>query len=210
MLVVHHLSHSRSQRILWLLEELDVPYEIRFHEREGKGQLAPEALKSVHPLGKSPVITDAGHAVAESGAIIDYIIRRHGEGRLAPSPDSWLYDQYVQWLHYAEGSAALPLIMKGLVSQMDNKKWRPLRQHVDVELDTHLGYIDQSLEERDYLVGNTFSAADVQMSFIGELAAIRTDTSRFPNLEAWVHRFQRRPAYQAAIRRGGPYALGGG
>ncbi|NMW23366.1 glutathione S-transferase family protein [Rhodanobacter soli] len=209
MLVVHHLSNSRSQRILWLLEELDVPYEIRCYEREGRSHLAPEALKSVHPLGKSPVITDDGRAVAESGAIVDYIVRRHGEGRLAPSPDSWLYDQYMQWLHYAEGSAALPLIMKGFVSHLGNM-WRPLKQRVDLELDTHLSYIDRSLEERDYLVGNTFSAADVQMSFIGELAALRTDMSRYPNLEAWVGRFQRRPAYQAAIRRGGPYALGGG
>ncbi|WP_426703073.1 glutathione S-transferase family protein [Rhodanobacter sp. Col0626] len=207
MLVVHHLSHSRSQRILWLLEELDVPYEIRLYEREGRSHLAPEALKSVHPLGKSPVITDDDRAVAESGAIVDYIVRRHGEGRLAPSPDSWLYDQYMQWLHYAEGSAALPLIMKGLVSHLGNM-WRPLKQGVDIELDAHLSYIDQSLEERDYLVGNAFSAADVQMSFIGELAAIRSDRSRFPNLETWVRRFQRRPAYQAAIRRGGPYALG--
>lgn len=209
MLVVHHLSNSRSQRILWLLEELDVPYEIRFYERTGRSHLAPEELKAVHPLGKSPVITDGGHAVAESGAIIDYIIRRHGKGRLAPPPDSWFYDQFMQWLHYAEGSAALPLIMKELVSHLGNM-WRPLKQRVDIELDTHLGYIDQSLEGHDYLVGNAFSAADVQMSFIGELAALRTDRSRFPNLEAWVHRFQRRPAYQAAIRRGGAYALGSG
>lgn len=208
MLVVHHLSHSRSQRILWLLEELDVPYEIRFYEREAGSHLAPEALKSVHPLGKSPVITDGGRAVAESGAIVDYIIRRHGEGRLAPAPDSWLYDRYVQWLHYAEGSAALPLIMKGLASNLGDE-WRPLKQRIDIELDTHLSYIDQSLEERDYLLGNTFSAADVQMSFIGELAGLRTDRRRYPSLEAWVGRFQRRPAYQAAIRRGGPYALSG-
>lgn len=209
MLVVHHLSNSRSQRILWLLEELGVPYEIRFYEREGRSHLAPEELKAVHPLGKSPVITDGGRAVAESGAIIDYIVRRHGDGRLAPPPDSWLYDQYMQWLHYAEGSAALPLIMKELTSYLGNM-WRPLKQRVDLELDAHLSYIDQSLEERDYLVGNAFSAADVQMSFIGELAAFRTDRSRFANLEAWVHRFQNRPAYQAAIRRGGPYALGSG
>ncbi len=209
MLVVHHLSNSRSQRILWLLEELEVPYEIRFYEREGRSHLAPEALKAVHPLGKSPVITDGDRPVAESGAIVDYIVRRHGRGRLAPSPDSWLYDQYVQWLHYAEGSAALPLIMKGLTSYLGHM-WRPLKERVDTELDTHLSYIHRSLEGRDYLVGNAFSAADVQMSFIGELAAARTDMSRFPNLDAWVRRFQTRPAYQAAIRRGGPYALGSG
>ena len=209
MIVVHHLNNSRSQRVLWLLEELGLEYEVKRYERDPKTMLAPASLRAVHPLGKSPVITDDGRAVAESGAIVDYIVRRHGEGRLAPSPDSWLYDQYVQWLHYAEGSAALPLIMKGYVSYLGNM-WRPLKQHVDIELDTHLSYIDQSLEERDYLVGNAFSAADVQMSFIGELAAIRTDRSRFANLEAWVRRFQRRPAYQAAIRRGGPYALGSG
>ncbi|HET6803987.1 MAG TPA: glutathione S-transferase [Frateuria sp.] len=209
MLVVHHLSHSRSQRILWLLEELGVPYRVRFYEREARSHLAPEELKAVHPLGKSPVITDGSRAVAESGAIIDYIVRRHGNGQLAPSPDSWLYDQYMQWLHYAEGSAALPLVMKGLSSHLGDM-WRPLKRRVDTELDTHLGYINQSLEERDYLVGNAFSAADVQMSFIGELAALRTDRSRFPNLEGWVRRFQRRPAYQAAIRRGGPYDLGSG
>ncbi|HET7346588.1 MAG TPA: glutathione S-transferase family protein [Acidobacteriaceae bacterium] len=206
MLVVHHLANSRSQRILWLLEELDVPYEIQFYERKGKDHLAPEELKEIHPLGKSPVITDDDHAIAESGAIIDYIVRRHGGGRFTPPPDSWLYDQYLQWLHYAEGSAALPLIMKGLASHL-GPTWRPLKQRVDVELDIHLSYIDKSLEGCDYLVGNAFSAADVQMSFIGELAALRTDRSRFPHLDSWVHRFQQRPAYRAAIRRGGPYAL---
>jgi glutathione S-transferase len=206
MLVVHHLSHSRSQRILWLLEELQVPYEIRFYERIGRAHQAPEELKSIHPLGKSPVITDDGRPVAESGAIVDYIIRRHGQGRLAPSPESWLYDQYVQWLHYAEGSAALPLVMKGVTSYLGTM-WRPLKERVDAELDTHLGYIDRSLEGCDYLVGNVFSAADVQMSFIGELAAVHTDRHRFPNLDAWVRRFQGRSAYRAAIRRGGPYDL---
>jgi glutathione S-transferase len=209
MLVVHHLSHSRSQRILWLLEELELPYEIRFYPRQGSSHLAPEALKSIHPLGKSPVVSDGSRTVAESGAIIDYIVRRHGDGRLAPAPDSWLYDQYVQWLHYAEGSAALPLIMKGLTHYLDDT-WRPLKHRVEAELDLHLGYIDRSLEGCDYLVGNAFSAADVQMSFVGELAAVRTDRSRFPNLEEWVHRLQHRPAYQAAIQRGGPYALGSG
>ena len=207
MLVVHHLNNSRSQRILWLLEELEVPYEIRFHERQPGSHAAPEELKNVHPLGKSPVITEAGRAIAESGAIIDYIVRRHGQGRLTPPPDSWLYDEYVQWLHYAEGSAALPLIMKGTVSHLGSM-WRPLKRQVDAELQNHLGYIDRSLAGCEYLVGNAFSAADVQMSFIGELAALRTDRSQFPYLDAWVHRFQQRPGYRAALSKGGPYPLG--
>ncbi|WP_407352104.1 glutathione S-transferase family protein [Luteimonas sp. R10] len=207
MLVVHHLSNSRSHRILWLLEELDVPYEIKFYERQAGSHTAPEALKDIHPLGKSPVVTEADRVVAESGAIIDYIVRRHSQGRLVPPQESWLYDEYVQWLHYAEGSAALPLIMKGTVAHLGDT-WRPLKRHVDAELQNHLGYIDQSLAGHDYLVGDAFSAADVQLSFIGELAAFRTDRSQFKHLDAWVHRFQQRPAYQAAVHKGGPYALG--
>lgn len=207
MLVVHHLSNSRSHRILWLLEELDVPYEIRFHERKAGSHAAPETLKDIHPLGKSPVVTEADRVVAESGAIVDYIVRRHGQGRLVPPSESWLYDEYVQWLHYAEGSAALPLIMKGIVSHL-GEKWRPLKRQVDAELRNHLGYIDQSLAGHHYLVGDAFSAADVQLSFIGELAAVRTDRSRFKHLDAWVHRLQQRPAYQAAVHKGGPYLLG--
>jgi glutathione S-transferase len=207
MLVVHHLNNSRSQRILWLVEELALPYEIKRYERLSRSHAAPEELKRVHALGKSPVITEGGRTVAESGAIIDYIVRRHGQGRLAPPPASPLYDEYVQWLHYAEGSAALPLIMKGTVSHLGNA-WRPLKRMVDAELENHLGYIDRSLAGREYLVGNTFSAADVQMSFIGELAALRTDRSRFPHMDAWVHRFQQRPAYRVAVDKGGPYPLG--
>jgi glutathione S-transferase len=205
MLVVHHLSNSRSHRIIWLLEELDVPYDIRFHERQAG--VAPVELKDIHPLGKSPVITENGRAIAESGAIIDYIVRHHGEGRLVPPVASSLYDEYVQWLHYAEGSAALPLVMKGTVSHL-GAMWGPLKRHVEAELQNHLGYIDQSLAKRAYLLGDELSAADVQMSFIGELAAFRTDRSQFKHLDAWVHRFQQRPAYQAAVRKGGPYALG--
>ena len=204
MLVVHHLSNSRSHRIIWLLEELGVPYEVRLYERQAGA--APPELKDIHPLGKSPVITDNGRSIAESGAIIDYIVRRHGRGRLAPPVSSSLYDDYVQWLHYAEGSAALPLVMKGTVSHL-GAMWGPLKRHVEAELENHLGYIDQSLTGHDYLIADEFSAADVQLSFIGELAAFRTDRSRYKHLDAWVHRFQQRPAYRAAVRKGGPYVL---
>jgi glutathione S-transferase len=206
VLTVHHLNNSRSQRILWLLEELAVPYCIAFYERDAKTGAAPETLKAVHPLGKSPVITDAGRVVAESGAIIDYIVRRHGAGRLVPSADTSLFDEYVQWLHYAEGSAALPLVMKGTVSHL-GAMWQPLKRMVETELDNHLSYIDQSLDGNDYLVGNAFSAADIQMSFIGEFAAIRTDRSRYPHLDGWVRRFQQRAGYEAAIAKGGPYVF---
>jgi glutathione S-transferase len=208
MITVHHLNDSRSQRILWLLEELSIPYEIKIYQREPKTNLAPLALKCVHPLGKSPVITDQGLNIAESGAIVDYIVRRHGNGRLVPPTQSRAYDQYVQWLHYAEGSAMLPLIMKGTVSHLGST-WRPLKSMVDNELANHLGYIDACLERCDYLLGDDLTAADVQMSFVGELAAIRTDRTLYPNLDRWVHRFQARPAYLAAIEKGGTYHLAG-
>jgi glutathione S-transferase len=206
MLTVHHLNHSRSHRIMWLLEELDVPYCIEKYNREPKTGMAPEALKAIHPLGKSPVITDDGRAIAESGAIIDYIVRRHGAGRLSPSPSTPAYDQYVHWLHYAEGSASLPLVMKGTVDRL-NDTWRPLKKHVAEELHLHLSYIDSSLASHDFLLGTDFTAADVQLSFIGELARVRADRTLYPHMDAWVRRLQARPAYTAAVAKGGEYAF---
>jgi glutathione S-transferase len=206
MLIVHHLNHSRSHRIMWLLEELGVPYYIEKYDREPRTGLAPESLKTIHPLGKSPVITDGGRAIAESGAIIDYIVRRHGAGRLSPDPSTQAYDQYVHWLHYAEGSASLPLVMKGTVDRL-NDTWRPLKKHVAEELHLHLSYIDASLVSGDFLLGSEFTAADVQLSFIGELAKLRTDRTAYPHMEAWIGRLQARPAYAAAIVKGGEYAF---
>jgi len=207
MIVVHHLNESRSQRILWLLEELQVPYEIVFHQRDPRTGLAPPALREIHPLGKSPVITEGGRVIAESGAIIDYIIRRHGGGRLQPDPASALYDDYVQWLHYAEGSATLPLVMKTLTLRV-GRVLAPLGRQADGEIALHLSFIDQSLAGRDFLLGDELTAADVQMSFVGELAGAVIDRSAYPNMEAWRRRFQARPAYQAALARGGAYSLG--
>jgi glutathione S-transferase len=204
MIVVHHLNESRSQRILWLLEELQAPYEIAFYLRDAHTNLAPPELRDIHPLGKSPVITDGERVIAESGAIIDYLIRRHGGGRLQPDPASAAYDDYVQWLHYAEGSAVLPLIMKS-VAVRAGKALAPLSRHVDGEIALHLAFIDQSLEGQDFLLGDALSGADVQLSFVGELAGALVDRSAYPNLDAWVRRFQARPAYQAALARGGPY-----
>jgi glutathione S-transferase len=205
MIIVHHLNDSRSQRILWLLEELGLPYDLQRYQRDAATRLAPPELKSVHPLGKSPVITDNGRVIIESGAIIDYIIRRHGGGRLQPDPASPAYDDYLQWLHFAEGSAMLPLLLKLYVSRLGAAA-APLSPRIESEIDNHLGYINQSLAGRDYLLGPDLTGADIQLSFVGEIAASRANRAAYPNLDAWVHRFQARPAYQAALTRGGPYS----
>ena len=206
MIIVHHLNNSRSQRILWLLEELRLPYEIKPYQRHAQTRLAPPELKEVHPLGKSPVITDDGRVIAESGAIIDYIIRRHGGGRLQPDPSSAAYDDYVQWLHFAEGSAALPLLLKLYVSSLGPAA-APLAPRIESEIANHLGYIDSRLAGRSYLLGDELSGADIQLSYVGEVAGVRANRAAYPHLDAWVRRYQARPAYQAAIARGGPYGF---
>ena len=206
MITVHHLNDSRSQRVLWLLEELALPYEIRAWQRNATTRLAPPELQAVHPLGKSPVIEADGQVVIESGAIVDHLIRRHGGGRLQPDPASRAYDQYQQWLHYAEGSAMLPLMLKLYVGRL-GEAGAPLAPRIDSELANHLGFVDASLKGREWLLDSGFSGADVQMSFVGEAA--RALRAQYPNLDAWVKRFQARPAYRRALERGGPYALGG-
>jgi len=206
MITVHHLNDSRSQRILWLLEELGVPYDIRHYQRDAYTRLAPPELKAVHPLGKSPVISDDGRVIIESGAIIDYIIRHHGAGRLQPAPASPAYDEYVQWLHFAEGSAMLPLLLKLYVSRL-GAAGAPLGPRIESEIDNHLSYINGSLTGRDYLLGEGLTGADIQLSFVGEIAGARADRAAYPNLDAWVRRFQARPAYKTALERGGPYSF---
>jgi glutathione S-transferase len=183
MIVVHHLNDSRSQRILWLLEELGIAYEIRSYQRDPTTRLAPPALKAVHPLGKSPVITDGGRVIIESGAIIDYLIRRHGQGRLQPDPATPTYDDYVQWLHFAEGSAMLPLLLKLYVSRLGPAA-APLEPRIESEIASHLGYIDSALTGRDYLLGSALSGADIQLSFVGEIAGARADRAAYPQLDA--------------------------
>jgi glutathione S-transferase len=205
MLVVHHLNDSRSQRVLWLLEELELPYQIEHYQRDVTTRFAPPQLKTVHPLGKSPVLVDGERTVIESGAIVDYLIRRHGQGRLQPAADSADFDPYQQWLHFAEGSAMLPLLLKLYVSRL-GEAGAPLGPRIESEIANHLGYIDQSLQGRDWLVGDSLSGADIQLSFVGEVAGARGNRERYPQLEAWVKRFQQRPAYRRALQRGGPYA----
>lgn len=202
MITVHHLDNSRSLRILWLLEELQLPYDIVEHRRDPVTRLAPPSLEAVHPLGKSPVIVDDGRTIFESGAIIDFLIRRHGRGRLAPPPETVEYDDYQMWLHYAEGSAMLPMMLNLYVSRLggasDLLRWR-----IDSELTRHLGFVEKRLERQDYLVGDSVTGADVQMGFLGEMLRAIPDAGRYPAIERWLERLQARPAYLRAVERGG-------
>jgi glutathione S-transferase len=206
MLVVHHLNDSRSQRILWLLEELGVPYEIKPYQRDAQTRLAPPELKKVHPLGKSPVVTDGNKTIIESGAIIDYIIRRHGGGRLQPAPETPAYDEYQQWMHYAEGSAMLPLMLNLYVLRLGDAA-APLMPRVEGEIANHLGYIDGALKGRQFLVGDKLTGADIQMSFVGEVAGAFGKRAQYPNLDAWTKRLHDRPAFKKALEKGGAYNL---
>lgn len=205
MITVHHLNNSRSQRILWLLEELGVPYEIAHYQRDAMTSRAPDSLKAVHPLGKSPVITDDGRTIAESGAIIDYIIRHYGGGRLSPPADTAAYDDYVEWLHYAEGSAVMPLLMDLFFGFLGAPT--PLQPIIEAEIAMHLAYISHRLGERDFLVGGELTGADVQIAFVLEFAKARGHLTKFPKLSAYVERMQARPAYRRGLERGGPYEL---
>jgi glutathione S-transferase len=207
MITVHHLNDSRSQRILWLLEELGLAYEIKRYQRDATTRLAPDDLKAIHPLGKSPAITDEGRAVIESGAIIDYILRRHAPtSPLQPDPAGAAYDDYAQWLHYAEGSAMLPLMLNMYVMRLGDAG-APLHPRIESEMANHLGYVNGALEGREWLVGAGLTGADIQMSFIGEVAGAFGRLPRYPAIEAWVKRFQARPAYKTALEKGGAYSF---
>lgn len=204
MIIVHHLNNSRSQRILWLLEELAIPYELKCYQRDPKTNLAPPELKAINALGKSPVIEDGAQKLIESSAIIDYLIRRHGDGRLQPDPSTPAYDEYVQWLHFAEGSAMLPLMLNLYVGRL-GEAGAPLHPRINSEVTNYLSYLDTALSQSDYLLGDEFSAADIQMSFIGEIARAQGKLGNYPHIAAWIERFQARPAYQAALQKGGKY-----
>ncbi len=195
MIVVHHLNNSRSQRILWLLEELGTPYEIKKYQRDATTNLAPPELKAVHPLGKSPVVEDGPLKLHESGAIVDYLIRRYGEGRLAPSAGTAEHEHYLEWLHYAEGSAMLPLMLQLYVMRL-GEAGAPLKDRIDSENDNHLGFIERSLDGRPFIMGEAFTGADVQLSFVGEIARAFGRGATHPNILAWVERLHARPAFQ--------------
>ena len=207
MLTVHHLNESRSQRILWLLEELGVSYELKTYLRDAQTRLAPPELKAVSALGKSPVITDGEQTIIETGAIIDYIIRHHGGGRMQPDPKSADYDFYVQWLHYGEGSAMLPLMLRLYTGRLGEAA-APLQPRIASETENHLGFINDHLEGREFFVGKDLTGADVQMSFVAEVARAQGSLPGFPHFNAWLDRIHARPAWKRAIEKGGPYALG--
>lgn len=204
MLQVHHLNNSRSQRILWLLEELGTPYEIIKYQRGTPMPLAPPELKKVHPLGKSPVIVDSGKTIAESGAIVEYLIGTYGKSRLQPpagSDDHW---RYIEWLHYAEGSAMLPLLL-ALYTGMLGEAAAPLRPRIESEIANHLGYLEAGIRGREFFVGSDLTGADIQLLFVLEAAGPRL--SPYPELVSYRARMQARPAYQRGIEKGGEYAL---
>ena len=220
MLTVHHLNNSRSQRVLWLLEELGVPYEIVRYQRQ-KNMLAPPELRAIHPLGKSPVITDAGNTIAESGAIIDYVVGTHGEGRLIPPAGTPERLRYTYWLHYAEGSAMPPLLLKLIFLMMPRRApllMRPLVNAiskkaldtmVDPQLKSHMAFWEGELSKTEWFAGNEFSAADIQMSFPLEAASARGGLAQgHPKAMAFLERIHARPAYQRALEKGGPYSVG--
>ena len=207
MLKVHHLNNSRSQRILWLLEELNTPYEIVHYKRLSPIPLAPPELKAVHPLGKSPVITDGKHTIAESGAIIEYILDKYGKGRMRPDPKSDDHFKYIEWMHYAEGSAMLPMLMH-LYMGMLGEGGAPLLPRIDSEIANHLSYISDALKGRGFIVGSDVTGADVQIVFVLEAAAASGLLKDYPVLTSYLTKMQARPAYKRAVEKGGPYDLG--
>ncbi len=207
MIRVHHLNESRSQRILWLLEELEVPYEIVRYQRNEKTRLAPPELKAVHPLGKSPVIEDGAVKIAESGAIVEYLLAQHGKGRLAPAPGSANWPAYIEWLHYAEGSAMLPLLLKMYTMRLGEAA-APLQPRIEGELENNLAYVAGALGERAFLLGDELTGADIQMSFVCEAARAFGKLAAHPNLSAYLDRLHGREAWKRAVEKGGAYQLG--
>ena len=220
MLIVHHLNNSRSQRVLWLLEELGVPYEIVRYQRLPT-MLAPPELRAIHPLGKSPVITDNGNTIAESGAIIEYIVSTYGEGRLIPPAGTPERLRWTYWLHYAEGSAMPPLLLKLIFGFMPKRaplllrplvnaiSTKALEMMINPQLKTHMAYWESELSKSEWFAGNDFTAADIQMSFPLEAAAGRAGLREgHPKAIAWLERIHARPAYKRALEKGGPYSMG--
>jgi glutathione S-transferase len=212
MLTLHHLNDSRSQRILWLLEELGTPYEMKRYQRDAQTRLAPPELMAVHPLGKSPVITDGDVRIAESGAIVDYIIRRYGQEKgkpaMMPAPGSADFEAYNEWLHYSEGSAMLPLMLNLYVSRL-KEAGAPLHPRIESEIANHLGYIEGALGSREFFIGPSLTGADIQMSFVAEVARSFGKLAAYPNFAAWLTLMHARPAFQRSVQKGGAYRLAG-
>ncbi|HXY75853.1 MAG TPA: glutathione S-transferase [Steroidobacteraceae bacterium] len=220
MITVHHLDNSRSQRVLWLLEELGCGYEVKKYQRDPKTLLAPPELKAVHPLGKAPVITDGAHTIAESGAIIEYLVDTYGQGRLRPAAGSEARLRYNYWLHYAEGSAMPPLLLKLIFQRMPRGPMpaivRPLvrrvargaeQGYIDPQLRVHIAYWESELGRYRWFAGDEFTAADVAMSFPLEVAAARAGVGMPEKVNAFIARVRERPAYNRALKAGGPFTV---
>jgi glutathione S-transferase len=221
VITVHHLNNSRSQRVLWLLEELGVDYQVKRYQRDPKTLFAPASLRAVHPLGKSPVLTENGITVAESGAIVEYLIERHGGGRLIPAAGTPERLRYTYWLHFAEGSAMTPLLLALLFGRLPRQPMpffvRPIARgicskvlatFVEPQLKTQQKFMEDELEKSTWFAGEEFTAADTQMSFVVEASAARGGLDRTrPRLMAWLERIHDRPAYKRALEKGGPYEL---
>ena len=221
MIIVHHLNNSRSQRVLWLLEELGLPYEIKPYQRDAKTMLAPPELREVHPLGKSPVITDGDLTIAESGAIVEYLIDTYGDGRLKPAPGTPERLRYTYWLHYAEGSAMPPLLMKLVFDEVERAPMtffvKPIakaisgkvkKTFINPQIKTHLDFMEGELGKATWFAGKEFTGADIQLSFALEAAASRAGLNeKRPHLMAWLKRIHARPAYKRALKKGGAYDL---
>ena len=218
MIVVHHLENSRSQRILWMLEELGLDYEVKKYKREPSMQ-APASLRAVHPLGKSPVITDDDKTLAESGAILEYLAETYGQGRFAPAPGRPERLRYTYFMHYAEGSLMPLLFMKLVFGRLPSRVpffMRPVARAISSGADkmlllpqiaNHFTFLEGELSQRDWFAGPEFSVADIQMSFPLDAAAVRTGLDRFPKLQGFLDRIHARPAYKRAMERGGAFAL---
>jgi glutathione S-transferase len=221
MITVHHLNNSRSQRVLWLLEELALPYEIVKYERDPRTLLAPASLRKIHPLGKSPVITDGDATLAESGAILEYLVETYGKGALAPAPGTPAYRHYRYFMHYAEGSLMPLLVMKLVFNKIRTDApllVRPVaraiagqvaKRFLDPNLASHVAFLADHLAKHAWFAGDAFSAVDVQMSFSVEGAIARAGGSIPPRLTEWLARIQARPAYRKAIENGGEYQVAG-
>ncbi|WP_251358957.1 glutathione S-transferase family protein [Kangiella sp. TOML190] len=197
MITLHHLNQSRSKRIIWLLEELGLEYKLIPYQRDAVTFLAPPELKSVHPLGKSPVVEDKGVVIAESAAITDYLIEKYGQGRLAPEKHSHDHIEYMQWLHFAESSGVLPLLLQTFID-LDKAETTFLKGYADSEARKIMSYLDQSMHDKTFLVGETLSGADIMISFILEWLHKNGSLADFPNLESYYKRLLLIPAYQKA------------
>jgi glutathione S-transferase len=204
-LIIHHLNNSRSQRILWLLEELNVPYQIRHHQRDAVTNLAPPELLAVHPLGKSPVIEDNGKTIYESAAIVEYICERHGGAHLVPARGTDDHIRYLEFLHFAEGSAMTPILLNLYTGRLGEAA-APLRPRIDQQLQSHFQYMEDQLRPSGWYVGDTLTGADIMLSFPAEAAVKMGYAADKPKLSAFVTAIHARPAFQKALVKGGPYA----